>query len=139
MAILDDKLYFSKEQAITAKTDTVSDYYLDVKKIKEIGKGSPLYVNIDVCSAFYSAANKTMDIYLCTHTGAPTSAHRVAAIALNKLVAGAVSGNQVTLSTVGKKIKVPLPALGLKSHIGLVYQLSSTMSSGNINAYLSLG
>lgn len=137
MAITDDKLYFSKVQALTVSE--VSDIYLDVKKIKEFGKGSPLYINVDVCSAFTSTAARPLDIYLCTHTGAPTSAYRVAAIAIGYLVAGAASAHQRTLSTVGKKVKVPLPSVGLKSHVGLHFQEVTALTTGAVNAYLTLG
>jgi len=137
MAITDDKLYFSKVQALTVSE--VSDYYLDVKKIEEFGAGSQLYINVDVCTAFTSTANRPLDIYLCTNTTAPTSAHRIAAIAINRLVAGAVTFPQLTLSTVGKKVKVPLPSIGLKSHVGLHFQEVTALAAGAVNAYLTLG
>jgi len=137
MAILDDKLHFSKVQAIAA--DEVSDYYLDVKKIKEVGKGSPLYVNVDVCSIFKSTAYNTIDIWLCTHTGAPVSAHKIAAISLGHLTAGG-AGAANTLHSVGKKVKIPLPSVNLKSHIGLFYNVTGTgPASGAFNAYLTVG
>jgi len=130
----DDKLYFSKKQAITVSE--VSDYYLDVKKIKEFGKGSQLFINVDVCSIFTSSAlGRPLDIYLCTHTGAPTSAHRIAAISINYLTATGAAG---PLCSVGKKVKVPLPSMGLKSHVGLHYQEITALAAGAVNAYLTL-
>ena len=137
MPITDDKLYFSKVQALTVSE--VSDYYLNVGDILEFGKGSPLYINVDVCTAFTSAANRPLDIYLCTNTTAPTSAHRIAAISIKRLVAGAATYPQVTCSTIGKKVKIPLPSIGLKSHIGLHYQEVTALAAGAVNAYLTLG
>jgi len=137
MAITDDKLYFSKVQALTVSE--VSDYYLDVKKIEEFGAGSQLYINVDVCTAFTSAANRPLDIYLCTNTTAPTSAQRISAISMERLFAGAATYPQKTLSVVGKVVKVPLPSIGLKSHIGLHYQEVTALAAGAVNAYLTLG
>ena len=135
MAITDDKLYFSKVQTITVSA--VSDYYLDVKKIKEVGKGSQLYINIDVCTAFTLKSSGTLNIYLNTTTKEPTSAHRVSAISINDLEAYVVGARK--LVTVGKKVKVPLPSVGLKSHINLTYQIGSALVAGAVNAYLTLG
>ena len=135
----DAKLYFSTAQAVTAATDTVSEYYLDVKKITEIGAGSQLFINVVVDSAYtYSKpdASAKWKIYLATHTGAPTSAHKISNIAFLEGKSGS-SGSLSVLST-GLKCKVPLPSLNLKSHIGLVYQLGTGFASGTVTAYLSL-
>lgn len=138
MGLTDDKLYFSKVQALTA--DEVSDYYLDVKKIKEVGKGSPLYINVDVCTAFTSTNYGKLDIWLCTHTGAPTSTHRMSIIAANYLNAVGLAATKGRLRTVGKKIKVPLPSIGLKSHVSLHYEVTgSGLAAGAVNSYLTLG
>ena len=132
----DDKNVFSKVQALIA--DEVSDYYLDVKSIAEVGKGSPLYINVDVCSIFRSTAYAKMDIWLCTHTAAPTSTHRMAIISANKLTAGGAGAANI-LHSVGKKVKVALPSIGLKDHISLHYEVTGTgLSSGAVNAYLTL-
>lgn len=139
MAITDDKLYFSKVQALTVSE--VSDYYLDVKAIAEFGKGSQLYINIDVCTAFTSwaaASSAPLDIYLCTSTGAPTSADRIAAVSINYLTATGAA-NAGPLCTIGKKVKVPLPSIGLLDHIGLHYQEVTAQVAGAVNAYLTLG
>jgi len=139
MAITDDKLYFSKVQAITVSE--ISDYFLDVKAIAEFGKGSQLFINIDVCTAFTStaaASNSPLDIYLCTSTGEPTSADRIAAVSINYLNAkGAL--NAGPLATIGKKVKVPLPSVGLLDHINLHYQEVTAQVAGAFNAYLTLG
>lgn len=140
MAITDDKLYFSKVQALTVSE--VSDYYLDVKAIAEFGKGSQLYINIDVCTAFTNctpASNEPLDIYLCTSTGEPTSADRVAAISINHLNASSTVSDLADLGIIGKKVKVPLPSVGLLDHINLHYQEITALAAGAVNAYLTLG
>ncbi len=138
MSILDDKLYFSKVRALTV--DEVSDYYLDVKKIKEIGKGSPIYINVDVCTAFTSTNYGVLDIWLCTTTKAPTSVHRISEISASDLNAVGLAATKGRLRTVGKKVKVPLPSMNLKSHISLHYEVTgSGLVSGAVNAYLTLG
>lgn len=139
MAITDDKLYFSKVQALTVSE--VSDYYLDVKDIAEFGKGSQLYINIDVCTAFTStaaASNSPLDIYLCTSSGAPISTYRIMAVSINYLNAKGAA-NAGPLATVGKKVKVPLPSIGLSDHVGLHYQEITALVAGAVNAYLTLG
>lgn len=135
----DAKLYFDTAAAVNAATDTVSEYYLDVKKIKEVGRGSQLFINVVVDTAYtYTKpnANAYMLIYLCTHTGAPTSAHRISTIA--KLTAQSGSTGSLSVLNTGLKAKVPLPSLNLKSHVGLVYQLGSGIPTGTITSYLSL-
>lgn len=136
----DEKLYFDTSAAVNVGTDTVSEYYLDVKKIKEVGRGSQLFINVVVDTAYtYVKPDSccTFDVYLCTHTGAPTSAHRIATIARLTAQSG-TSGSTSILST-GLKAKVPLPSINLKSHIGLVYQLGTKgIATGTVTSYLSL-
>ena len=81
-------------------------------------------------------ASAYMLIYLCTHTGAPTSAYRIATIA--KLTAASGTSGSTSVLSKGLKCKVPLPSLNLKSHIGLVYQLGTGIATGTITSYLSL-
>ena len=134
--MMDAKLYFSKIQALTA--DEVSDYYLDVKTIAEVGRGSQLFVNVDVCTIFRSTAYAKIDVWLCTHTAAPTSTHRAAIISANYLTAGG-AGAANTLYSVGNKVKIPLPSIRMKDHISLHYEVTGTgLSSGAVNAYLTL-
>ena len=136
----DAKLYFDTSAAVNAATDTVSEYYLDVKKIEEFGRGSQLYINVVVDTAYtWSKPDaKFFEVYLCTHTGAPTSAHRIATIArLTGRSNDTTKGSTSILST-GLKCKVPLPSLNLKSHVGLVYQLGTGFATGTITSYLSL-
>ena len=135
----DAKLYFDTSAAVNAATDTVSEYYLDVKKIKEVGRGSQLFINVVVDTAYTFSkpnANCTYDVYLCTHTGAPTSAHRIMTIARLTGKSGD-TGSRSILQT-GLKAKVPLPSINLKSHIGLVYQLGTGFATGTVTSYLSL-
>ncbi len=134
--MMDAKLYFSKVQALTG--DEVSDYYLDVKTIAEVGRGSQLFVNVDVCTAFKSTAYAKFDVWLCTHTAAPTSTHRVAIISANQLTAGG-AGTANTLGSVGNKVKIPLPSIRMKDHISLHYEVTGTgLATGAVNAYLTL-
>ncbi len=130
----DAKLYFSEVQALTS--DEVSDKYLDVKTIAEVGRGSQLFINVDVCTAFASSLYSKLEIWLVSDTSAPTSVDAIAKIGVN-LDAKSDAGE---LNSVGKKVKVPLPSLGLKDHIGLHYEVTgSGLATGAVNAYLTLG
>jgi len=134
----DAKLYFDTAH-LFAGADAVSEYYLDVKEIAEVGRGSQLYVNIVVTSVdnqtYTSATYGAMDIYLCTHTGAPVSSHRIMALSLNDL--NAYTGGDL-LST-GLKVKVPLPSLNLLDHVGLWYDVGSGVTGVTVSSFLTLG
>lgn len=136
----DAKLYFSTVQAVTAETDTVSEFYLDVKDIVEFGAGSQVYLNIAIATAYtYSKPNTAcyMDIYLCTNTGAPTSAHRIQTVKRLWGKSGFGTGHSSMLGA-GLKVKQPLPNIGLLSCVGLVYQLKTGFATGTINAFLTI-
>jgi hypothetical protein len=131
----DAKLYFSTDQ-LFAGAAAVSEYYLDVKQIAEMGRGSPLYVNIVVktVNATYTA-HGALSVYLCTHTGAPVSAHRIAAISVNDMTA--TTGGDL-LST-GLKVKAALPSLNLLDHVGLWYSMGTGCSGCKLDSFLTLG
>jgi len=132
----DAKLYFDTAH-LFAGADAVSEYYLDVKAIAEAGRGSQLFVNIvvDTVAATYApAAYSYMNIYLCTHTAAPTSAHRKMAISVNDMTA--LTGGDL-LST-GLKVKVPLPSLNLLDHVGLWYDCGTGVTGCTISSFLTL-
>ena len=136
----DAKLYFSTVQAVAAKTDTVSEFYLDVKDIEEFGAGSQVYLNIAIATAYTFSkpdGSAYMDIYLCTNTGAPTSAHRIQTI--KRLYGKSSFGTgHSSLLGAGLKVKQPLPNVGLLSCVGLCYQLKTAFASGTFNAFLTI-
>lgn len=136
----DAKLYFSTIQAVTIKTDTVSEFYLDVKDIEEFGAGSQVYLNIAIATAFtYSKPDGSayMDVYLCTNTGAPTSAHRIQTVKRLWGKSSFGTGHSSLLGA-GLKVKQPLPNVGLLSCVGLVFQLKTAMTLGTFNCYLTI-
>jgi len=132
----DAKLYFSTRQLLSG-ADAVSDYYLDVKKIAEVGRGSQLFINLVIetsAQTYVPAAISKLDVYLCTHTAAPTSAHRKMAVSVNDM--NALTGGD--LLSDGLKVKVPLPSLNLLDHVGLWYDMSTGCSACYIKSFLTL-
>jgi hypothetical protein len=132
----DDKLYFDTAH-LMAGADCVSEYYLDLKAIAEAGRGSQLYVNIVIAKGaqtYVPALLSYMNIHLCTHTAAPTSAHRIMAISENKM--NALTGGSLLSS--GLKCKVPLPSLGLLDHVGLLYDIGTGVSGCTVTSFLTL-
>jgi hypothetical protein len=131
----DDKLYFSKAQVVT--TDCVGDYYLDVKAIAEVGEGSPLYIYVVVDNAYsnakYTGSLSKLDIYLITSSGAPAKGGIDVMMIANDLACS--NGD---MNSLGVVCKVPLPSIGLQDHIGLAYDLNTTIANGTISAYLAL-
>lgn len=132
----DAKLYFDKAHPLSG-ADVVSNYYLDVKSIAEVGRGSQLFVNVVIAKGnqtYVPAALSKLNVFLCTHTAAPTSAHRIMAISHNRM--NALTGG--ALLTTGFKEKIPLPSLNLKDHVGLYYDMGTGVSGCTVTSYLSL-
>ena len=132
----DAKLYFSKRQLLGG-ADAVSDYYLDVKKIAEVGRGSQLFINLVIetsVQTYVPAALSPLDVYLCTHTAAPTSVHQVMAVSIHDM--NALTGGD--LLSDGLKVKVPLPSLNLLDHVGLWYDCGTGVTGCTISSFLTL-
>jgi len=132
----DAKLYFDTAH-LMAGADAVSEYYLDLKAIAEAGRGSQLFVNIVIgkgAQTYVPAALSKMNIHLCTHTGAPTTAQRIMAISVNDM--NALTGGDLLSN--GLKVKVPLPSLNLLDHVGLLYDIGTGVSGCTVTSFITL-
>jgi len=129
----DDKLYFSDGQVVN--TDEVADYYLDVKDIEEIGRGSQVFIEVWVSDAYTAASAALISVDLVTSTAAPDSGDAIMTI-VQSATANTSTG---PLCSTGLIAKVPLPSTGLEDHISLSYRVGTVdPSNGKITAFLSI-
>jgi hypothetical protein len=125
--ILDKKLIFSSEQAITASAASTDTVDLGATGL-DIGQGNPIYLEVWLDTAFDTSAN-TLTIDL--QDGATVNGSDAV---MTVLPATATS----SLLTPGLLVKVSLPE-GLNRHIRLYYTCSAGLTSGKINAFLTIG
>jgi len=125
--IMDSKLILSDGQAITASA--ASDNEIDFGAAGlDIGQGNPIYLEVWLDTAFDTSAN-TLTITLKDSPDGTTYTDRMVV-----LPAKATSA----LLTAGKLQKVALP-YNLARYIELYYTVSAGLTSGKINAFLTIG
>ncbi|MCF7811457.1 hypothetical protein K9N50_10770 [bacterium] len=125
--IIDSKLVLSDAQAIT--TSTASDNEIDFGAASlDIGQGNPIYLEVWLDTAFDTSVN-TLTISLKDSPDGTTYTERMVV-----LPATATS----SLLTAGKLQKVALP-YNLARYIELYYTCSAALTSGVINAFLTIG
>ena len=125
--IIDSKLVLSDGQAITASA--ASDNEIDFGAAGlDIGQGNPIYLEVWLDTAFDTSAN-TLTITLKDSPDGTTYTDRMVV-----LPAKATSA----LLTAGKLQKVALP-YNLARYIELYYTVSAGLTSGKINAFLTIG
>ena len=125
--IMDSKLILSDAQAITASA--ASDNEIDFGAAGlDIGQGNPIYLEVWLDTAFDTSAN-TLTISLYDSPDGTTYTERMVV-----LPAKATSA----LLTAGKLQKVALP-YNLARYIELYYTCSAGLTSGVINAFLTIG
>jgi len=124
---MDSKLILSDGQAITASA--ASDNEIDFGAAGlDIGQGNPIYLEVWLDTAFDTSAN-TLTITLKDSPDGTTYTDRMVV-----LPAKATSA----LLTAGKLQKVALP-YNLARYIELYYTVSAGLTSGKINAFLTIG
>lgn len=126
----DKWLILDDAQAVT--TAKVSANTIDAKSITEMGRGSPLFINIYVDTAF-SSDTETIQIDLITSTGVPTAGNVLMTL-LPATAVDSISG----LHAAGLLVKIPLPSTGLESDIGLSYVVPTAVATGKFTAFISL-
>jgi len=136
-AIMDSILEFSDAQAATT-TVTAGICHVDSTNVIDlgdayfagIGKGTPIYLNVTVNTAFGGNATASMFyVWLQTSTNGSTWA-----CGLRFIVA-----NASNLATVGYSIvKAALPAHNLARYLQLVYESPKGMTDGYVDSWLSL-
>jgi hypothetical protein len=127
--ILDKQLIFSDGQAVTSSV--ISENTIDLGAANlDIGQGNPIYLEIWLDTAFDTAAD-TLTITL--QDGAT-----VGAVADIMTVLEATATSALLAANVGLLRKISLPN-DLKRHLALYYTASAGLTSGKLNAFLTIG
>lgn len=134
--VTDYKLYFDGEDgAIAITTDTISDNVLDLSEIEEVAKGSPVYLNIYVSTAFESADTAgVLAVDLVSSSGSTPDSSDVFQTIVNTQVA---SDDDLTKGLLYRGV---LPEGIPYDTIGLSYRGATTdLEDGKVIAFLSIG
>ena len=123
----DAKLIF--DDCVAVADDRLSTNVLNTGAVEEFGRGSQLFIEIWLKTAFTSTAN-TLEISLISDDTTPTDADKVMVV-LPALPTSA-------MQTPGLLAKVPIPSKGMKSLTALYYDVSATLADGEITAHLTL-
>jgi hypothetical protein len=127
--ILDKQLIFSDAQAVTVTA--ISENTIDLGAANlDIGQGNPIYLEIWLDTAFDTSAD-TLTITL--QDGAT-----VGAVADIMTVLEATATSALLAANVGLLRKISLPN-DLKRHLALYYTASAGLTSGKLNAFLTIG
>jgi hypothetical protein len=131
--IIDSNLRFSNAQAITASA--VSTYVLDGKYIRKIGKGTPLYLNIYLNTAFTTTTD-ALTILLIASSGADPSYSTSPA---DKVLEVMPSRTAAVMQTTGLLARLALPCEIPYERIALWFLATTNLAVGKIDAFLTLG
>ncbi|MDO9534779.1 MAG: hypothetical protein Q7J85_05485 [Bacillota bacterium] len=127
--ILDKQLILSDGQAITATAASENSIDLGAANL-DIGQGNPVFLEVWLDTAFDTSVN-TLTITL--QDGAT-----VGALADIMTIMPARATSLLLAANRGLLVKFSLPE-GLKRHIGLNYTVSVGLTSGKLNAFLTIG
>jgi hypothetical protein len=132
--ILDNFLEFADAAAIALNTTNAIAPNTDVidlgasQTLKDIGNGEPLYLVIQVDTAFGGAGNVTFDLVSDSTANLATSK-------TTHLTTGAIA---YTAYTAGRTFIYPLPVeQTYERYLGLWETASGNLTSGKINAFLT--
>ena len=125
----DAYLIFDDNVAVT--TSKISTNVVDLENISDVAKGQPVYINIEVSTAFTSAAN-TVDIVLISSDDATPNASD----GFITLIAAKAAS---TMGSVGRIFKAALPEDIPYNTIGLSYVATTALAAGKFTSYLSIG
>lgn len=128
--IRDVKLIFSDNQAITESDNSEDTIDLGATGL-DIGQGNPIYLEIWLDTAFDTSSD-TLTITLRDGTTVGAISNTV------MTVLPAIATSSLLAADVGLLVKFSLPE-GLNRHLDLYYAVSSTLVSGKINAFLTIG
>lgn len=124
MAILDNELTFSNAQAVTATA--VSTNVVDLGVNRDIGVGEPVYLAVQVGTAFAGLTSLTVTLQTSDDNSTFTDLFSSGAIALADLTAGAQPVRVVVPSKTGRYLRVN-------------YTVAGDGTAGTVTASLLLG
>ena len=128
MEVIDSNLRFANDLAIT---DSKESSILDGEKLRDFGRGQPVYLNIYLTTVFTTAANG-LTIQLISSSGADPGAADVFMDVMPARLASA-------MLTPGLLMRVAWPQDVPYERVGLWFLATSALAAGEITAFLSLG
>lgn len=127
--VTDAKLTFDSEAAIT--DGHTSANVLDLASITKMAKGSPIYFNLVVNTAF-SVDTETVDILVCNSSTDPPEA---ADVILSKTLSVAAA----SMGTKGYTYRAPLPDISYADYLNVVYVATTAVATGKVSTFLTIG
>jgi hypothetical protein len=127
--ITDAKLVFDSEVAVT--DGSTSTNVVDIGSLSKIAKGTPIYFNLVVNTAF-SVDTETVDILVCNSDTNPPEA---ADVILTKQLS-------VAATQLGKKgfvYRAALPDIAYLDYLNVVYVATTAVATGKVSAFLTIG
>ena len=130
--ILDKQLVFSDGQAVTANAYSTNSIDLGAAGL-ELGMGTPLYLEVWLDTAFDTSAD-TLTIELRDGTTAGGCTNKVMELL------PAIATSALLAANVGLLVKVPLPeGMSISNVLKLHYAVSAGLTSGKLNAFITIG
>jgi len=130
MAVTDKALIFSKAQAITS--DAMSENVVDLKVVRDIARGQPIYLNIYVDTAF-SVDTETIDIAIANSSATPAKTDA-------KVTYGPYATTASVLGKKGLLLRTALPQRILtQRYVSISYVATTAVAGGKISTYLTIG
>ncbi len=130
MAVTDKALIFSKAQAITS--DAMSENVVDLKVVRDIARGQPIYLNIYVDTAF-SVDTETIDIAIANSSATPAKTDA-------KVTYGPYATTAGVLGKKGLLLRTALPQRILtQRYVSISYVATTAVAGGKISTYLTIG
>lgn len=127
--IRDAILILSENQAITATADSTNEIDFGAASL-DIGQGNPIYLELWLDTPFDTTAD-TLTVYLEDSPDGITYTHRMT-------ILEATATSSLLAANVGLLRKFALPN-DLARYIELDYQVSAGLTSGKVNAFLTIG
>lgn len=128
MSVIDSNLRFANALSITnSKLSTV----LDGKYLKDLGRGTPLWLNIYLNTVFTTGAD-TLAVQIVSSSGADPDSGDVFQTIMPARAASA-------MLTTGLLWRQPLPEGIPYERVALYFVSATTLVAGKIDAFLTLG
>jgi len=128
MEVIDSNLRFANDLAIT---DSKVSEVLDGEKLRDFGRGQPVYLNIYLTTVFTSSGNG-LTIQIISSSGADPGAADVFMDVMPARLASA-------MLTPGLLMRVAWPQDVPYERVGLWFLATTALVAGTITAYLTLG
>jgi len=128
--VLDKNLIF--DSAATLTTSKMSENTINLGVVRDIAKGSPIYFNVLVNTAF-NVGTLTCDIVLCNSSATPTSSDATKAKWQFSIAA-------TELGKKGYLFRAAIPeGLLSQKYVNVSYVATTALATGKISTFLTIG